>query len=524
MNPLVLPGTYIGAALIDGLGSDSATSVACDSKGNIYIAGYYGSSYGSSAASISSFSSTPTLGTAGTLPTVGQQAGFVAKWNSDGVYVGAAFINGSNSERAFGVVCDSRDNVYITGFYGPSGASISNFALQAVATLPATSGTSSGFVARWNAGGTFMSAAVITSSTAAGVSSTSIACDSRDNVYITGYYDYSAASISSFSSSPTAGTAGTLPATAGSSSGFVAKWDSAGVYVGAAVIDGRGIDRAFGVACDSGDNVYIAGVIYGSHGANISNFAPSPTSASPPGTLPVEAGVNFTLGFVAKWDSGGLYVGAAVIDGRGSDSTTSVACDSNGNIYVTGIHGTSAASISSFSSSPTIVGAPGTLPNAIGYIGGFVAKWNSAGVYMGAAVIDGLASERALGVVCDSGDNVYISGYYGSSSSGASISNFALQAVATLPATSGTSSGFVARWNAGGTFMSAAVITSSAAGTSVACDSNGNVYISGYYGSSAASISSFSSSPTIVGAPGTLPVTAGGSYSGFVAKWTGAPV
>jgi hypothetical protein len=100
----------------------------------------------------------------------------------------------------------------------------------------------------------------------------------------------------------------------------------------------------------------------------------SPTRTSPPGTLPATA-TSSVGGFVAKWNSAGTYIGAALVDGVGTDQGLSVVCDVRRNVYITGNYGKETASISSFALSPTRTSPPGTLPAGVNAAAGFVAKW-----------------------------------------------------------------------------------------------------------------------------------------------------
>ena len=504
--------TYLGSSKIDGTGNEYVRGIACDGSGNVYVVG----EYGTLSARISNFGVNPS-GTAGTLPSTaaGLASAFIAKWNASGTYLGSAYVNGTVADIGYGIACDVSGNVYISGSYGSSTATatITNFGVNpsgTAGTLPVTAGSAGAFIAKWNASGTYLGSAKVDGASAD--TGRSVACDVSGNVYVGGQYGTSAATISNFGVNPS-GTAGTLPATAGAGA-FVAKWNASGTYLGSAKVDGTATDIGYGVACDGSSNVYLVGE-YGTALATITNFGVNPSGTA--GTLPATAGL--ASAFIAKWNASGTYINSAYVNGTGNEGGYGVACDGSSNVYLVGEYGTALATITNFGVNPS--GTAGTLPATAGLASAFIAKWNASGTYLGSAYVNGTAADIGRSVACDVSGNVYVGGEYGSVTATATITNFGVNpsgTAGTLPVTAGSYGAFIARWNASGTYLGSAKVDGAGGdvGNAVACDGSSNVYLGGYYGASAATITNFGVNPS--GTAGTLSAT--GGLGAFIAKWS----
>jgi uncharacterized protein YjiK len=208
-------------------------------------------------------------------------------------------------------------------------------------------------------------------------------------------------------------------------------------------------DLANGIALDASGNVYITGYFYGT-----ATFgAISKTSAG-----------NADI-FVAKYSSSGTLQWVQSAGGTSNDAATGIAVDASGNVYITGYFFVTAT-----------FGA--TSKTSAGGSDIFVAKYSSSGTLQWVQSAGGTSSDDANGIAIDASGNVYITGYF--------------YGTATFGATSKTSAGnadiFVAKYDPVGTawsWVESAGGTSTDAATGIAVDASGNVYITGYFYSTA---------------------------------------
>ena len=235
-------------------------------------------------------------------------------------------------------------------------------------------------------------------------------------------------------------------------------------------IGGTGSDYGRGIATDSSGNVYVIGKYSGS-------FTIGSTTLTSAGSNDV---------FVAKYDTSGTAQWARSIGGTSSDTGRSIATDSAGNVYVTGIYYGSVT-----------IGS--TTLNSLYSYDTFVVKYDTSGTVQWAKSIGGTNSDYGYGIAADSAGNVYVTGIY---------SGTATFAPGTTLTSAGYSDAFVAKYNTSGTVQWAKSIggTINDSGQAIATDNNGNVYVTGYYGG------------TATFAPGTT-LTSEGSNDAFVAKY-----
>jgi hypothetical protein len=148
------------------------------------------------------------------------------------------------------------------------------------------------------------------------------------------------------------------------------------------------------------------------------------------------------------------------IGGAGDDRVSHLALDRSGNIYITG------------SFRETAIFGATTLTSA----GGediFIAKVSNSGSFVWAKRVGGTGSDSGYGIAIDSSGNAYITGEF--------------QGTAVFGATTLTSAGYddtyISKVDSGGNFLWAkrAGGTSSDRGWSIAVDSSGNAYVTGYF-------------------------------------------
>ncbi len=95
------------AEKIAGFSEDNASSIAVDGSGNVYLTGYF-------------ISSTLTLNNGKVLTNIGSNDSFIAKYNSNGVCQWADKIAGTSTESSFSIALDESGNAYISGYFSSS--------------------------------------------------------------------------------------------------------------------------------------------------------------------------------------------------------------------------------------------------------------------------------------------------------------------------------------------------------------------------------------------------------------------
>lgn len=211
---------------------DSATGVAADLSGNVYVAGVFG---GTNA----NFDGGTTLTNRG-----GTDA-FLARYDATGGTQWVRQMGGVLDERATGVAVDSVGNAYVVGEFGGT------MQLPGVSLSTAVSDQNA-FIARFDAAGT-----VNWARQAGGTlpdSARAVTVDRGDRVFVAGY----------FSGSATFG-AETIVSVGNTFDAFLARLDTNGNFAFAQQAGGSdlGGDIAMGVAADAAGNAILAGYFNG---------------------------------------------------------------------------------------------------------------------------------------------------------------------------------------------------------------------------------------------------------------------
>jgi len=329
-------GTKVWTKLLGTSGGDEGRCVAIDSNNNVYITGYVGGSLDGET-------------------NAGSNDAFLAKYDSAGTKLWTKVLGTVTTEtnsivdRAYGVSIDSNNNVYITGH------------TQGSLDGETNAGGNDAFLAKYDSAGTKLWTKVL--GTSVSDVAYSVAIDSNNNVYITGF------------------TGGSLDGetNAGGNDVFLAKYDSAGTKVwtkvlGTVTTDSNSISElALAVAIDTNNNVYITGY----------------TS----GTLDNQTNTGSNDAFLAKYDSDGTKVWTKLLGTTFPEFALGVAIDSNNNVYITGDTG----------------GSLDGETNA-GFRDAFLAKYDSAGTKVWTKLFGTSADEFSTSVAIYSNNNVYITG------------------------------------------------------------------------------------------------------------------
>lgn len=173
---------------------------------------------------------------------------------------------------------------------------------------------------------------------------------------------------------------------------FVSKLDSAGNFVWAKRIGSNNEDTGYGIALDIAGNVYVSGSF-----STTADFDPGS------GTFNLSSAGSYDA-FVAKLDSGGNFTWAKRVGGTGIDIAASLALDSAGNIYTTGLFSSTNADFDPSGSVFTLASAGGTDV--------FIDKLDSLGNFVWAKRFGGSLADYGNGVAVDSAGNVYTTGQF----------------------------------------------------------------------------------------------------------------
>lgn len=225
----------------------------------------------------------------------------------------AAKFGGTGADRSRDMVADAAGNTYITGYYSGTvdfdpGAGVSNLT---------AAGSSDIFISKLDANGHLVWAKSVGGT--GGDSPMAIAIDANSNVYITGGF----VGTADFDPGP-----GVFNMTsAGQTDIYIAKYDASGNFVWAkGIIGGTWFDHGYGILVDGTGNVHVIGRFYYQGGAR--DFDPGP------GTFFLTA--DWEDIFILKLDNDGNFIWAKdignVLESRGH----SIALDATGNVYTTG--------------------------------------------------------------------------------------------------------------------------------------------------------------------------------------------
>lgn len=547
-------GTYKWSRSAGGASSDYGTAVACDSAGNIVIAGY--------------FYETAYFGS-NTITATANSDAYVAKLDASGNWLWAKAASGAGFEKANGISIDAGNNIYITGNYdnnikfGSTTLTSSGFRDIFIAKINSagnwiwarsggSTSTDDGLAVAYSKNGNYLAvggyvggnatfgsiqvtsgggrdfilAAMDTTGTFTwvknGGGSGSEECraatvDADGSIYVSGYFEQSI-------------TLGSTTLTSVNSRDiFVAKISKTGTWQWAQKAGATDNDEAFSILID-GQDCFVGGMFYKN-----CYFGTTDTLQS----------MGDRDGFVAKISiSGGNWIWARSAQSASSVDIFALAIDGTrvgaaGSFYDTVTYGNQnimskgGADISfAFITRdgvwdkvypyPGIVGYITSTSTAIGkdgsrYFAGsfygqvkfgtttltsnglmdiFVAKMKSNGAWEWAAYAGSTSDDGANSVSVDNNGNVFVAGLYNGQ---ASFGNYSVSSA-------GLSDAFVAKLNSSGVWqwVKSAGYTNGDVANSIQCDRLGNAYVAGYFSTKAFF--------------GTIQINAKGSDDIFVAK------
>jgi hypothetical protein len=355
-------GNFLWAKGTVGAGADA---IAVDASGNVYVTG--------------GFSGTvdfdPGAGTTNLTPAGGQDI-FVQKLDSDGIFLWAVAMGGSETDAGRDITVDASGNVYTTGkFEGTAdfdpGAGTANLSAFG-------SSLSDVFVSKLDSSGVFVWAGGMGGS--GSDEGLDIAVDASGNVHTTGRMG----GTGDFD--PGAGTVNLI------GNIFVSKLNSSGSFLWAKAIDATSSGTGQNVALDNSGNVYTVG-----------DFSATADFDPGAGMVNIDS-VGLTDVFIQKLDSTGNFLWAKTFGGKGSDIAYGIALDGSNNVYTTGDFNLTV----DFDPG---VGTVNLTSNGLRDI--FIQKLDSSGNFVWAKVMGGTTNDIGYGIAVDASSNVFTTGDFG---------------------------------------------------------------------------------------------------------------
>ena len=482
--PLVID-PLLASTFIGGWDYDSGNSIKIDKDGSVFVAGYtYSSNY-------------PVVSGSFDTSLNGSYDVFVSKLNNDlSSMLSSSFIGGSSYDYGNSLTIDSTGNVFVTGYTSSANFPLASKVYGSPYYYSSFSGYYDVFVLKLNNDLSSLLASRYLGGTSADYGN-SIAVDSEDNVFVTGY-----TSSSNFPVASQVYSNGYYNIYDSSYNGsydvFVSKLDnSLDSLIASTFIGGSSDDSAYSAAIDSGGSVIVTGNTYSS-GYPV-------TSGSYDTSYNGSSDV-----FVSKLsnDLSGILA-STFIGGSNNDYGRSLDVDSDGNILVTG----NTYGYSYYSNLyPTTSGAYDTIHN--GYYDVFVSKLSgNLDSLLASTFIGGYDYDVGNSLDIDSSGNVFITGYtYGYSSN---TNNYPATSSAFDAIHNGYYDVFVSKLSSNLNSLLASTFIGGGdndRGNSLAIDSSGNVFITGYsYGYS-------SSSNNYPATSGAFDTTHNGYYDAFISK------
>ncbi len=379
---------------------------------------------------------------------------------------------GATQCRGNAVAVDASGNVYTVGTFTRT-VNFNPAGTPAVNLTSANSSFADVFIWKLNAAGALVWVKKIGGNTA-NEDGWHIQVDSKGDVYISGSFR------GTVNFNPGSGPAFNMSAPVNGffsySNGFVLKLNSSGIFVWARQISTTDVSQATALAVDKNDNIYITGYFNGSGDLN------------PGGSGGSIAAIGNSDVFTLKLRTDNTFVWLKTFGGTGEDMGHHLALDAQANIYLTG-HFRDAADFNP--GSGTFNMTPPT-----GGRGYFISRLDSNGNFNWAKQFNGTTGHPHNGIwtpgldhspriAVDSAGNVH---YVGSFTGSVDLDPGTGTHIETATATGRDV--FIVKLNASGNFVwgrkAVDALGGLAEGNSIDVDHEGDVYTTGYFGSSGA--------------------------------------
>jgi hypothetical protein len=416
---------YIWAKSAGGVEKETSTSVCTDTKGNVFVAGFF-------------YSPTITFGNHTLINTdsTGKSMDlFIVKYDGAGNVIWAINGKGMQDEAVNGICTDASDNLFITGSFGSPTLTFGTVTISNMGSINA-------FIIKFDASGTALWGKRGIGLNSDGVS---VCTDPNGNSFIAGtfcsaYLTFDAITLTN----PHLGGVFPYPDV------FVVKFDVSGNALWAKSGGGYLNDDAKSICSDASGNLYFTGSFSG----DTITF----------GSLGLHNEGYYDM-FLIKYDATGKELWArneGGTGGTGGTQGTGVCIDKEGDLLVTGFFKKHDGNFGGIS-----------LKNA-GETDIFTVKYDVSGKVIWAKSVGGPGGEEGYGISTDASNNVYITGNFQSPT---------LTFGSATLVNGGRYNTFITKYNGAGNVLWAKSTggTSEDFGFSISADLKGNVYAAGYF-------------------------------------------
>ena len=415
-----------------GESQDYGYATATDVFGNVYVTGEF-------------YSSPFFIGAIG-MTNAGYSDIFIAKYDSLGTVQWAKCVGGSSYEYGYGITTDNLGNVYITGaFESPS----ITFGSTTLTNANKSGGTDDLFIAKYNSSGNLIWAR--STGNSGSEFGTSITADIQGNTYIAGYFNSPVITFSDIILTNADNTGSTNDI-------FIVKYNSSGNVVWADKAGGLDDDYGNSVATDMSGNIFITGYF---------------TSTSIRFGIATLSNTGYDDVFLTKYNSTGTVQWAKSAIGDYVDKNTSVATDTSGNAYISGVFKSSMISFGGY-----LLANTGSSHGNI-----FLTKYNSAGSVQWTKSVGDVGEAQnnyVSAIAADKSGDVYVTGWFFNPS--VTIGN---TTITNTDNTGQYNDVFITKYNSLGNSVWAKKIGEETYDyiTGITVDTSGHVFVTGYYDS-----------------------------------------
>lgn len=379
IDPSIVWGSFFGGSSTENW--DTESEIALDHSNNVYITG--------------STASKKFIATTGAVMTTfgGTRDIFLAKFNSTGTQVlWATYFGGNGQDVAYGIGCDSYNNVVITGFVKSPNVMTTPGVFQTTLL-----GHSDVVIAKFSTAGQLIWSTLMGGGddTNEAENGRSLVMDANDNIYVCGYV----------TSSTNVATPGTYDVTyGGKGDAFLVKFNKDGNKIWGTYFSGLNKDRAHCLCLDPFGHVYFTGTAQTSKLFVSLGFQ-------------TKFGGGGTDAFIAKFDTSGHHIWSSYYGGGAGDHGRQIKCDGAGCVYFDGWTN---------SVGTNVMSTPNGFQPNIGGGGndGFIVKFNPAGHRIWGTYFGGNQVEILYGMTIDPQANIYVCGNSSSASGIASPDAF----------------------------------------------------------------------------------------------------